>query len=172
MIMRTSIVTLLTIIVFSITHSASAAVIPCDTDNFTLATCQANCTGTWSTTNGTCTTGNPQPGSTPANPQPGSTPSVTLINPLNTGECAPNQNCLMNFLNKILEFVIRIGTVIVVLMIVYVGYLFVAAQGAPDKIKEARSALLWTVVGALILLGSQAIAIAIRATVQAISVGQ
>ncbi len=31
--------------------------------------------------------------------------------------------------------------------------------------------LLWTVVGALILLGSQAIAIGIKATVQALSVG-
>ena len=78
----------------------------------------------------------------------------------------------MNFLNKILEFVISIGTVVVVLMTVYVGYLFVSAQGAPDKIKEARNALLWTIVGALILLGSQAIAIAIKATVQALSVGQ
>ncbi len=94
-----------------------------------------------------------------------------LINPLNSGGCTPNGDCLMNFLNKILEFVIRIGTVVVVLMTVYVGYLFVAARGEPAKITEARSALLWTVVGALILLGSQAIAIGIKATVQALSVG-
>lgn len=78
----------------------------------------------------------------------------------------------MNFLNKILEFVIRIGTVVVVLMTVWVGYLFVVAQGKEEKIREARQALLWTIVGALILLGSQAIAVAIKATVQAISVGQ
>lgn len=78
----------------------------------------------------------------------------------------------MNFLNKILEFVIKIGTVVVVLMTVYVGYLFVVAQGKEAEIRTARTALLWTVVGALILLGSQAIAVAIKATVQAISVGQ
>jgi hypothetical protein len=98
--------------------------------------------------------------------------NTTLINPLNTGECSPNENCLMNFLNKILEFVIKIGTVVVTLMTVYVGYLFVVARGAPEKIKDARNALMWTVIGALILLGSQAIAIAIKATVQAVSVGQ
>ena len=98
--------------------------------------------------------------------------NVTLINPLNSGSCAPNENCLLNFLNKILEFVIRIGVVVVILMLVYVGYLFVVAQGSDTKITEARKALLWTIVGALILLGSQAIAIAIRATVQALSVGQ
>jgi len=122
------------------------------------------------------TTGGPSGGTTgvsggqSGNTSPGT--NITLINPLNTGECAPNGNCLMNFLNKILEFVIQIGTVVVVLMTVYVGYLFVAAQGNSTKIEEAKKALLWTVVGALILLGSQAIAVAIRATVQAISVGQ
>ncbi|MEK7179833.1 MAG: hypothetical protein AAB689_02280 [Patescibacteria group bacterium] len=105
------------------------------------------------------------------NASSGSGQNVMLINPLNSGGCTPNGDCLMNFLNKILEFVIRIGTVVVVLMTVYVGYLFVAARGEPAKITEARSALLWTVVGALILLGSQAIAIGIKATVQALSVG-
>lgn len=98
--------------------------------------------------------------------------NVTLINPLNTGECAPNGNCLMNFLDKILAFVIKIGTVVVVLMTVWVGYLFVVAQGKGEKITEARNALLWTVVGALVLLGSVAIKNGIVATVQAISVGQ
>lgn len=78
----------------------------------------------------------------------------------------------MNFLNKILDFVIKIGAIVVVLMLVYVGYLFVAAQGKEEKIREARNALLWTVVGALILLGSKAIAIGIEETVKAISAGQ
>jgi hypothetical protein len=97
--------------------------------------------------------------------------NIKLINPLNTGECTPNGSCLMNFLNKILDFVIKIGGVVVVLMLIYVGYLFVVAQGKEEKIREARSALLWTVIGALILLGSKAIAIGIEATVKAISVG-
>ena len=97
--------------------------------------------------------------------------NITLINPLNSGSCAPNENCLLNFLNKILEFVIRIGTVVVILMLVYVGYLFVVAQGSDTKITEARKALLWTIVGALILVGSQAISKAIEATVKALSAG-
>lgn len=91
---------------------------------------------------------------------------TTLINPLQGG------GSLEDFLLNILEFVIRIGTIVVILMTVFVGYKFVAAQGEPGKITEARSMLLWTVVGALILLGSQAIAIGIKATVQALSVGQ
>lgn len=57
-------------------------------------------------------------------------------------------------------------------MMVYVGYLFVSARGEPGEITKARQALLWTVVGALILLGAQVIAYGIRETVQALSVGQ
>lgn len=97
-------------------------------------------------------------------PAPGS--SVTLINPLQGGAS------LESFLISILAFVIRIGTIVVIFMLVYVGYLFVIARGEPGKLTEARQALLWTIIGALILLGSQAIAIGIKATVQALSVGQ
>ncbi len=112
------------------------------------------------------TTIKPQTQTPAVTTNPGS--NITLINPLNSGNCAPNGACLMNFLNKILDFVIEIGTVVVVLMMVYVGFLFVAARGEPAKLTTARSALLWTVVGALILLGSKAISISIGATVRAL----
>lgn len=94
-----------------------------------------------------------------------------LINPLGTTCDSTNTNCLGNFLQKILDFVVRIGTIVVVLMVVYVGFLFVVARGDPAKITTARQALLWTVVGALILLGAKAIAMGITATVQALSTG-
>jgi len=106
----------------------------------------------------------------PTASQPSGT-NVKLINPLNSGDCTPNGNCLMNFLNRILAFVVRIGAIVVVLMLVFVGYKFVAARGEPAKITEARGMLLWTVVGALILLGAQVIAMGIEATVKALSVG-
>lgn len=92
--------------------------------------------------------------------------AITLVNPLGSGVG------LMELLTKILKFVIQIGTIVVIFMLVYVGYLFVAAQGKEEKIREARNALLWTIVGALILLGSEAIAEGIRLTAQALSVGK
>ena len=95
----------------------------------------------------------------------GSSESVGLINPL--GE----DSGLEDFLNDILAFVVRIGAIVVVLMLVYTGYKFVAARGAPTDIADARQMLLWTIVGALILLGAQAIAYGIQATVEALSVG-
>jgi len=98
-------------------------------------------------------------------------PNTTLVNPLNVGNCT-SDTCLMVFLNKILDFVIQIGTIVVILMMVYIGYLFVTARGNDAKITEARQALLWTVVGALILIGAKAISTGIEATVRALSVGK
>jgi heme/copper-type cytochrome/quinol oxidase subunit 2 len=92
--------------------------------------------------------------------------SVTLINPL-----GPGGSSLETFLNSILDIVIRIGSIVVVVMLVYVGFLFVAAQGNSTKLEAARKALLWTVIGALILLGAKALAVGIKATVQALSAG-
>jgi|CXWL01.1.fsa_nt_gi hypothetical protein len=94
--------------------------------------------------------------------------NVTLINPLNSGDCTPNGDCLRSFLMSILDFVIQIGGIAVVLMLVYVGYMFVIAQGNETKITDARKALLWTVIGAMILLGSKAISLGIEQTVRAL----
>ena len=95
----------------------------------------------------------------------GSASNITLINPLKGG------GNVESFLHNILELVIRIGAIAVTLMLVYVGYLFVVAQGEPGKISEARQMLLWTILGALILLGSKAISLGIEATVKALSTG-
>lgn len=94
--------------------------------------------------------------------------NVTLINPLNSGDCTPNGDCLLSFLMRILDFLIQIGGIAVILMLVYVGYLFVIAQGNETKITDAKNALLWTVIGALILLGSKAISLGIEQTVKAL----
>ena len=92
-------------------------------------------------------------------------PTVTLVNPLSAGTSLPT------LINSILGFVVQIGAIIVIFMLVYVGYLFVTARDNETKIAAARKALLWTIIGALILLGAQAIALGIQATIQALSTG-
>jgi len=88
--------------------------------------------------------------------------SATLLNPLKAGTSIPA------LLTDILQLVIQVGAVVVTLMIVYVGYKFVMARGNSGEIQKAKDMLLWTVIGALVLLGSQAIASAIQATVTAL----
>lgn len=95
--------------------------------------------------------------------------NVKLINPLNLGpgDCSANNTCVSVFLTNVLKFVVQIGSIVVILMLVYVGFKFVTAQGKPGEIEAAKGMLLWTVIGALVLLGAQAIAMGIQATVEA-----
>ncbi|MDP2593935.1 MAG: hypothetical protein Q8P36_01165, partial [bacterium] len=59
----------------------------------------------------------------------------TLTNPLGAG------TDLRKLLADILSFVVMIGSVVVVFMLVYVGYLFVTARGNETKLTTAKSAL-------------------------------
>ena len=104
---------------------------------------------------------NPPGGVTPTDPPGGTTPGTTLINPLKA-------TSLSALVTDIMKLIVRIGAIVVILMLVYVGFMFVTAQGEPAKLTMARQALLWTVVGALILLGAEAISIGIQNTATAI----
>lgn len=101
---------------------------------------------------------------------PGGTPggsvgtTFQLQNPLQV-------DSLEEFLTAILEFIVRLGTLVVIVMLVFVGFMFVNARGNPDEINKARQALLWVLVGGVILIGAQIIAEAIKATVEAIGSG-
>ncbi len=74
-------------------------------------------------------------------------------------------NSLAEFINKILDIVIQIGVPVLVVMIVFVGYKFVAARGNSSKLEEAKEAFKWTVIGAAIVLGAFVISSVIQTTV-------
>tara|TARA_B100000745_G_scaffold291264_1_gene230873 strand:- start:16530 stop:16961 length:432 start_codon:yes stop_codon:yes gene_type:complete len=111
------------------------------------------------------------PGNTggPTGPTPGGGGSVSCPDG-SSGLCNPLQaGSLEEFLTAILEFIVRLGTIVVIVMLVVVGFMFVNARGNPEEIKKARDALLWTLVGGVILIGAFVIAEAIKATVEAIT---
>jgi hypothetical protein len=115
----------------------------------------------------TGTPGGGNPGGTPGGGDPPGTPGGGSPNTVGTGLQNPlkNINSLGELVNAILAAVVKIGGIVLVLALVYVGFLFVAAQGNEEKIRNARSALMWTVIGGLILLGATAISAVITATV-------
>lgn len=84
---------------------------------------------------------------------------ATIVNPI------PKTATLTAFIKNILTGVIKIGIPIITLAIIYCGFLFVSAQGNSDKLSEAKRALLYTLIGAAILLGSWAIAQLVSDTV-------
>lgn len=75
-----------------------------------------------------------------------------IVNPLN------NADTIQEFVANFLTGIIRIGMPVVALAIVYCGFLFVSARGNMEKLTKAKDALLYTIIGAGILLGSWAIA--------------
>ena len=77
----------------------------------------------------------------------------------------PSINTINEFIKVLLEGVLKIGIPLVALAIIYCGFLFVQARGKPEAITKAKDALLYTLIGAAILLGSLAIAELISNTV-------
>ena len=82
-------------------------------------------------------------------------------------------NTIYEFLNGLLELIIAIGFPIVVLFIVFIGFRYVqlSAAGDASKLSEIHKQFFWAIVGALILLGAQALSLAIEATVVDLSTG-
>jgi hypothetical protein len=68
-------------------------------------------------------------------------------------------------LNAFLELVVLIGVPVVTIAIIYAGFKFVAARGAPQQLEEAKRALVYVLVGAAIVLGAQALSLLIENTV-------
>jgi len=83
--------------------------------------------------------------------------------------CNPiNAKSIPEFVGTLLEGALKIGIPVIALAIIYSGFLFVAARGNSEKLSKAKSALLYTLIGAAILLGSWAIAKLISETVGAL----
>jgi len=91
----------------------------------------------------------------------GTSITTTINNPLGTD--GP-QN-IPDFIKAIIKIVLIIGVPIIVLAIIYTGFLFVQAQGNPEAITKAKTSLMYTLIGAALLLGAFVIAEAIGKTV-------
>jgi hypothetical protein len=94
---------------------------------------------------------------------PDGTPSDGRIcNPIGTPGATAS---LPAFIRTILNGFLTIGIPLVALAVIYCGFLFVFARGNSEKLTKAKDSLLWTLVGAGVLLGAWAIAQMISATV-------
>lgn len=87
--------------------------------------------------------------------------SGTLENPLK------GINTVPDFIQKIIsDIILPIGVPVITFFIIYSGYLFVAARGDAAKLKAAKDTLLYTVIGAAVILGAWILAQAIGQTVK------
>ena len=80
--------------------------------------------------------------------------SVELPNPLGIGTIG-------DLMNKIIDGLILFATPVVVAVVIWAAYLFISSRGEPDKITQARNALLYAILGYAILLLAKGIGVII-----------
>jgi hypothetical protein len=94
--------------------------------------------------------------------------SYTPVKIDNPFDCKGVSPCtLMTLIKTILSSIVMpIASVAIVVWIVWAGFQFVLAQGKPGDIDKAKQNLLWSLVGAGILLGAAAISAVVENTVK------
>lgn len=72
---------------------------------------------------------------------------------------------VQDFLVKIIDAMTLVVSPIIVIMFIYSGFLFVQGSVNEEAKTKAKNTLLYTIIGAAIILGAKAIALAIQNTV-------
>lgn len=101
----------------------------------------------------------PPPATNPSNG--GSAGAVTIDNPLAA-------NSITEFFLLIIEILLVFAIPLIVLFIIYAGFLIVTAQGKEEQITQGKRALIYAVIGGLLILGAQLILEVIQGTVAAL----
>ena len=86
--------------------------------------------------------------------------AITIDNPLKD-----DIDTLPELVSIIVGAVVQVGVPVVALGIIYSGFLFVTARGKPEEINKAKDAFLWTVIGAMIVLGAFVVVEVIQGTI-------
>jgi len=84
-----------------------------------------------------------------------------LMNPLGS-------DSIPNIVSTVMYFIVRVGAVVAVVAFIYVGFVFVRAQGKPEEIKKAKDMFFWTVIGVAILLGAQLLSQLVVGTIKSL----
>lgn len=78
---------------------------------------------------------------------------------------------IYSLIYAILDFIAKAGSIVVIVMIIYSGFLFVKAQGNESEISKAKETFFWSVIGAIILLGAKALALVVCNTANGLGAG-
>lgn len=79
----------------------------------------------------------------------------SLCNPISVGS-------IEGLLVAILNIIVIVMIPIVIFFIIYAGFLYVTAQGNSEQVQKASRALLYAVIGGVLIIGAEAITIIIE----------
>lgn len=83
----------------------------------------------------------------------------------------PSISTVEGFFLAILDILLVFAIPFVVFYIIYAGFLYVTAQGNPEKISRAQNALLYSLIGGLLILGAYGILEIVKNLVTSITAG-
>lgn len=85
--------------------------------------------------------------------------SARLTNPMGGIESIPA------FFQALLDIVMVFAIPFIVFFIIYAGFLYVMAQGKPEQIAKAHSALLYAIIGGVLILAANVLLAVVTGTV-------
>jgi hypothetical protein len=88
----------------------------------------------------------------------GGTNATQLMNPLKS-------ETLTGFLLNLIDILILFAIPLIILMIIYAGFLYVMARGNEEQVTRATRALTYAVIGGLLILGAKLLLTIIQGTV-------
>ena len=99
----------------------------------------------------------------PASTKPKSSSGASeFINPINV-------DSIPKFFLAIVDIILIIAAPIIVLFIMYGGFLYATARGNPEQLTTAKNALLWAIIGGVIVLGARLISEVISNTIKGLT---
>lgn len=95
-----------------------------------------------------------------------SAPTLSFKVPNPLGE---NATTLTQVLANILDAIVLLLSPVIVIMLVYSGFLFVAAQGRAEELTKAKQTLMYTLIGAAIIIGAKGISLVIQNSIECLT---
>jgi len=89
--------------------------------------------------------------------------TASLGNPLVFGN-TPESNGIADLILAIINIFRIVSVPIIVFFVIYSGFLFVVARGNPETLDRAKKALLYAIIGGVIIAGASAIGIIVQNT--------
>ncbi len=96
---------------------------------------------------------------------PGVIPGTGTETPQKLEDPLGESTTIDKLLLSLFDIVFYIGVPLVAFFLIWSGFMFIAAQGKPEQLETAKSRLIWTIVGAILLLGAWTISQAIKGTI-------
>ena len=94
----------------------------------------------------------------------GGSQSVSILNPLGEG------TTITSFFLDLIQILLVFAIPLIVFFIIYAGFLMVTANGKAEQISKGKTALLYAVIGGLLILGANLILTVIQGTVDSFRV--